>query len=416
MAKAFPMPGINAAFVTHLESKHPEMRQLRKVTDIDKSKLRSLQNKEMVDEILKVKNMTQELKKYQRGLGRGRKRSQLSDPCEVFTQEAKKLRPGPLNGRVIGQTVFSGLSRKSLGGASPKKGEKKSPGKRGKNGLTCSFLDGLDDDEVLRLTRTTRTHGVLDECVSVLKEGRVWKITLCNERKKNALTTEMCEQLAGFLHEASKEDVVSVVILTGAGNSFCSGLDYQHLIATHNRQEAKRMVEKFKLLVELLIGFPKVLVAAVNGNALGFGTALLSLCDIVYASNKATFQTCFTQWGLPPIGCLSSLLPSLLGKTGGLSMLLLNQKMAATQAWEKGLVMEVFKPDNFLEQVDNRVKVMAAMSNKILQDTKSLVQHVNQETLCDANNEECKLLLKYLGDDKVLDTLKTNWLPDVVSP
>ena len=49
----------------------------------------------------------------------------------------------------------------------------------------------------------------------------------------------------------------------------------------------------------------------------------------------------------------------------GLSMLLLNQKMTSTQAWEKGLVMEVFKPDNFLEQVDNRVKVMAAMSNKV---------------------------------------------------
>lgn len=129
--------GINAAFVTHLESKHPEMRQLRKVTDIDKRKLRSLQNKEMVDEILKVKNMSQELKKYQRGRGRGRKRSQLSDPCEVFTQEAKKLRPGPHNGQIIDQTVFSGLACKSPRGASPKKGEKKSPGKRGKNGLTC---------------------------------------------------------------------------------------------------------------------------------------------------------------------------------------------------------------------------------------------------------------------------------------
>lgn len=56
----------------------------------------------------------------------------------------------------------------------------------------------------------------------------------------------MCDQLADFLHEASKDDVVSVVILTGAGNSFCGGLDYQHLITTHNRQEAKRMVEKFK--------------------------------------------------------------------------------------------------------------------------------------------------------------------------
>ena len=185
------LPGINAAFVTHLESKHPEMRQLRKVTDIDKRKLRSLQNKEMVDEILKVKNMSQELKKYQRGRGRGRKRSQFSDPCEVFTQEAKKVRPGPYNGQILDQTVFSGLACKSPRGASPKKGEKKSPGKRGKNGLTCSLMDGLDDDEVLRLTRTTRTHGVLDECVSVLKDGRIWKITLCSERKKNALTTEV---------------------------------------------------------------------------------------------------------------------------------------------------------------------------------------------------------------------------------
>ena len=56
----------------------------------------------------------------------------------------------------------------------------------------------------------------------------------------------MCEQLAGFLHEASKEEQVSVVILTGVGESFCSGLDYQQLVITHQRQEAKRMVEKFK--------------------------------------------------------------------------------------------------------------------------------------------------------------------------
>jgi len=56
----------------------------------------------------------------------------------------------------------------------------------------------------------------------------------------------MCDQLAGFLHEASNEEHVSVVVLTGAGDSFCSGLDYQQLIKTHHRQEAKRMVEKFK--------------------------------------------------------------------------------------------------------------------------------------------------------------------------
>jgi len=57
----------------------------------------------------------------------------------------------------------------------------------------------------------------------------------------------MCDQLANLLHEATKEEEVKVVVLTGTGDSFCSGLDYQDLlVSTHPRQEAKRMVEKFK--------------------------------------------------------------------------------------------------------------------------------------------------------------------------
>ena len=171
------------------------MRQLKNVTDIDKRKLRSLANKEMVDEILKVKSMTKELKKYQRGRGRGRKRTQLHDSCEVFDQEAKKLRSSPLNGQIIEKTLLSeksGLPCQSPKRGTLKKGGKNSPGRIGKNGLTKSIMAEVDDDEVSRLTRTTRTHGVLDECVSVLKERSVWKITLCSEKKKNALTTEVC--------------------------------------------------------------------------------------------------------------------------------------------------------------------------------------------------------------------------------
>lgn len=183
--------GINASCVTHLESSKPELRQLRKVTDIDKRKLRGLANKEMVDEILKVKSMATELKKYQRGRGRGKKRSQIYEACEVFGQGTKRLRSSPINGQIIEKTLLSGLPCESPKRDTIKKDGKKSPGRRGKNGLTRSLLAELGDDEVSRLTRTTRMHGVLDECVSVLKEGSVWKITLCSEKKKNALTTEV---------------------------------------------------------------------------------------------------------------------------------------------------------------------------------------------------------------------------------
>ena len=199
--------GINASCVTHLESSKPELRQLRKVTDIDKRKLRGLANKEMVDEILKVKSMASELKKYQRGRGRGKKRSQIHEACEVFGQGAKRLRSSPLNGQIIEKTLLSGLPCQSPKRDTVKKGGKKSPGRTGKNGLTRSLLAELGDDEVSRLTRTTRMHGVLDECVSVLKEGSVWKITLCSEKKKNALTTEV-----GNFYSINDPDIAIIII------------------------------------------------------------------------------------------------------------------------------------------------------------------------------------------------------------
>ena len=187
------LSGINASCVTRLEASRPELRQLKKVTDIDKRKLKGLANKEMVDEILKVKNMTKELKKYQRGRGRGRKRSQLNDSCDMLGQEleVKKLRTYPLNGTFNEHSLLAGLAcqspEKDIG---KKQKGKKSPGRQRKNGLTHS-LQKLDESEMARLTRTTRTHGVLDQCVSVLKEGSVWKITFCSEKKQNALTTEV---------------------------------------------------------------------------------------------------------------------------------------------------------------------------------------------------------------------------------
>lgn len=189
----FVLTGINASCVSRLESSKPELRQLKNVTDIDKRKLKGLANKEMVDEILKVKNRTKELKKYQRGRGRGRKRTQLNDACDMLGQEldAKKLRTTPLNGTIIERSLLSGLACQSPErDAGNKRRGKKSPGRPKKNGLTQSLAE-LDESEVSRLTRTTRTHGVLDECVSVLKEGCVWKITLCSANKQNALTTEV---------------------------------------------------------------------------------------------------------------------------------------------------------------------------------------------------------------------------------
>lgn len=182
------LSGINATCVSQLESSKPELRQLKKVTDIDKRKLKGIANKEMVDEILKVKKMTNELNKYKKGRGRGRKRSQGINLCDMLGQEldAKTLRTSHLNGTIIEKTILSAIDSSSPG---LERGKRKR-GRKKKNGLTNSLTE-LEEGQASRLTRTTRMNGILDECVSIIKEGCIWRITFCSEKKKNALTTEV---------------------------------------------------------------------------------------------------------------------------------------------------------------------------------------------------------------------------------
>ena len=179
--------GITATCVSKMKSSKRELRQLKKVTDIDTRRLKGIANKEMVDEILKVKKMTNELKKFKKGRGRGRKKSQEIKLCDMLGKELPKtLGTSQLNGSIIEKTILSAIDSSSPAIQSGKKKR----GRKKKNGLTNSLTD-LEEGEASRLTRTTRMHGILDECVSIAKEGCIWRITFCSEKKKNALTTEV---------------------------------------------------------------------------------------------------------------------------------------------------------------------------------------------------------------------------------
>ena len=208
--------GITAACVHHLDSK-PE-RQLRKVTDMDKRRLKGLANKEMVKEILKVHDTKKECHKYQRvrGRGRGSKRYPLSASNDMCGTDTKKFRASLLNGQFTERTLHTGLTfqsqNKRTRSVKAKSAVKDMAKKKGLR--TCGHsrqkplsmsLNELDNSEMVdeallsRSTRTTRTLGTLDEFVSVNKEGRVWKITLCSEKKQNALTTEVSGSLGKCL-------------------------------------------------------------------------------------------------------------------------------------------------------------------------------------------------------------------------
>ncbi|KAL1129307.1 hypothetical protein AAG570_013836, partial [Ranatra chinensis] len=122
------------------------------------------------------------------------------------------------------------------------------------------------------------------------------------------------------LSSAAKNDDVSISILTGTGEYFSSGNDLSQLMAGGVESDNFSDLLKHKLqlvqnFINALIEYPKVLVAVVNGPAIGIAVTMLGLCDIVYAADNATFQTPFTSLGITAEGCSTYTFPRILGSS-----------------------------------------------------------------------------------------------------
>src|SRR6185503_14513899 len=112
-------------------------------------------------------------------------------------------------------------------------------------------------------------------------------VTLNRPDKRNALSIELRHELAGALDQVGSDQEVSVVVLTGAGTAFCAGMDRSQFGGDDANREA--LYESTTRLFDSLARVPLPTIAAVNGPALGGGSALAALCDVRLAAPSATF-------------------------------------------------------------------------------------------------------------------------------
>ncbi|HTW31447.1 MAG TPA: enoyl-CoA hydratase/isomerase family protein, partial [Candidatus Sulfotelmatobacter sp.] len=126
--------------------------------------------------------------------------------------------------------------------------------------------------------------------IQLAYDGGVATITLNRPEKRNAISFELIDDLLHSLGEVAKSDAI-VLIVTGAGKAFCSGMDLDNLKSLlgrspeQNLQDSQTMVRLFRSLYE----FPKITIAAVNGAAIAGGTGLALLCDFTLATAEAKF-------------------------------------------------------------------------------------------------------------------------------
>ncbi|XP_076246917.1 enoyl-CoA delta isomerase 3, peroxisomal isoform X2 [Calliopsis andreniformis] len=185
------------------------------------------------------------------------------------------------------------------------------------------------------------------EILSFVEKG-IRKIVLNQPKKRNAINISMYKKLIHILNESIDDSSTHVVVFTGAGNFFSSGNDFSSSLMTQdgNSVDIKSVIDLFKNFIDALITYPKLLIAVVNGPAVGMAVTILPLFDMVYASHMAYFQTPFTSLGLVAEGCSTYTFPKVFGQSKAGDMLYLGYRMNALEAKQYGLVSKVYEHDS----------------------------------------------------------------------
>jgi methylglutaconyl-CoA hydratase len=209
--------------------------------------------------------------------------------------------------------------------------------------------------------------------IQLAYDGRVATITLNRPDKRNAISFELIDDLLKALDDVAKSEAI-VLIVTGAGKAFCSGMDLENLKALlgrtpeQNLQDSQTMVRLFRALYE----FPKVTIAAVNGAAVAGGTGLALLCDFTLAVPEAKFGYTEVRLGFVP-AIVSTFLLRQVGEKQARDLLLTGRIFGAEEAARMGLVSELVAPERLMARAQELAALLIENSPTSLGATKQLL-------------------------------------------
>lgn len=213
------------------------------------------------------------------------------------------------------------------------------------------------------------------------KKDGIAKITLNRPDKFNSFCREMALALQQSLDDAQQDESIRCVYLTGSGKAFCAGQDLAEAIEDNGIALAQIVQEHYNPIIEKIRNLKKPVLCAVNGVAAGAGANIALCCDMVVASESASFIQAFSKIGLVPDSGGTFFLPRLIGFQRASALMMLGDKIMAPQAEEFGMIYKHFADDSFADESWKLALTLASMPTKGLALTKQLLNDSYQNNL-----------------------------------
>ena len=216
-------------------------------------------------------------------------------------------------------------------------------------------------------------------------DGALARITLNRPEKRNALNEALVSNLKSKLRQANGDSAVRVIVLSGAGQDFCSGADLSALqkiseaSVAENLADARSLMELFMLMRQLSVP----IVAAVRGKALAGGCGLASACDLVLASTNARFGYPEVKIGFVP-AMVMAILRRNVSEKRAFELITRGAEITAEEARQFGLVNQIFADENFDAEVIAYARGFEKMSKSAVALTKTLLYQMDGMPFGDA--------------------------------